>query len=284
MEELQMKGTDLILEFEGLNISYDDLGIGEVPIIFIHGFPFDKSMWQPQMDFLVKTNRVIAYDIRGFGQSTAGREKESIKVFAEDLIKFMDALEIPKAIVCGLSMGGYILLNAVFSDPDRFEAIVLSDTQCIGDSAEVKEKRFTSISQVMAGGIEEFTQSFVERIFCNLTKNTKSDIVDTIKTSMLATSPQTITRGLRALAQRKGMCASLNKIAIPTLILCGMEDLVTPPAQSEYLHQQIENSSMHLIAQAGHLSNLEQPDEFNNLIFNFISDCSKIRKVDLLTN
>jgi len=131
-------GHDINIKLNGLTISYDDLGKGAVPIIFIHGFPFDKSSWQPQMEFFKKTNRVIAYDIRGFGKSSSGNEKESIRLFADDLIKFMDGLEITKAIVCGFSMGGYILLNAVCHYPKRFDAIILSDTQCIADSVETK--------------------------------------------------------------------------------------------------------------------------------------------------
>jgi 3-oxoadipate enol-lactonase len=134
MEATQAVEKNLYVDINGITICYDDFGKGLLPIIFIHGFPFDKSSWQPQLDFLRQTHRVIAYDIRGFGNSTSGKEKESIRLFADDLIQFMDALEIDKAIVCGLSMGGYILLNAAFRYPERFEAIVLSDTQCIADS------------------------------------------------------------------------------------------------------------------------------------------------------
>ena len=141
------------VDIEGVTISFDDFGKGEIPIIFIHGFPFDKSSWQPQMAFLKKTHRVIAYDIRGFGASITNDEQESIGLFSNDLVKFMDTLAIKKAIVCGLSMGGYILLNAVHRFPDRFEAIILSDTQCIADTEAAKEKRSQSILQIKAEGI-----------------------------------------------------------------------------------------------------------------------------------
>src|SRR4051812_10719786 len=104
---------DRSIQLNGITVSYEDAGTGQVPIIFIHGFPLSKAIWQPQMDFLKLHYRVIAYDIRGFGNSTLGNEVISIDLFATDLIHFMDALKIKKAIVCGLSMGGYILMNAI---------------------------------------------------------------------------------------------------------------------------------------------------------------------------
>ena len=122
-----MKGNNKnMIDIDGITISFDDFGKSDIPIIFIHGFPFDKSSWQPQITFFKHTHRVIAYDIRGFGASTAGTEKASISLFADDLVHFMDRMQIEKAIVCGLSMGGYILLNAVKRFPTRFEAIILA--------------------------------------------------------------------------------------------------------------------------------------------------------------
>ena len=137
-----------MIPINNVTICYDDYGDSELPILFIHGFPFDKSTWEPQMEFLKISHRVIAYDIRGFGKSIAGNEKNSISLFADDLVKFMDALAIKKAIVCGLSMGGYILLNAVNRYPEKFEAIILCDTQCIADSPEAKAKRIHTIEKV----------------------------------------------------------------------------------------------------------------------------------------
>src|SRR5688572_16597599 len=107
---LQATGNNLKIEVNGTTICYDDFGTGTVPIIFLHGFPFNKSSWQPQMEFLKNTYRVIAYDIRGFGESTSGEDLKGMSLFADDLMKFMEALKIEKAIVCGLSMGGFILL------------------------------------------------------------------------------------------------------------------------------------------------------------------------------
>ena len=271
METIQTTVDDLKINLNGITICYDDFGKGIIPLIFIHGFPFDKSSWQPQMESLKTTHRVIAYDIRGFGKSTADNEKTSMSLFADDLIKLMDALEIDKAVACGLSMGGYILLNAVNRYPDRFKAIILSDTQCIADSPEGKEKRYKTIEHIEAGGLNDFAEGFIKNVFCQESLDDKKELVQRIKTVVLTTSPETITGTLAALAERSEMGTSLSKITVPALILCGKEDKVTPLAQSEILHQHITGSTLHGIAQAGHLSNLEQPELFNRHVTEFIS-------------
>ncbi|NEW82491.1 MAG: alpha/beta fold hydrolase [Mariniphaga sp.] len=271
METTHSQGKDINVNLKGVTICCDDFGTGNIPIIFIHGFPFDKSSWEPQLEFLKHTHRVLAYDIRGFGKSTAGEENMSISLFADDLVELMNVLQIEKAVACGLSMGGYILLNAVSRYPDRFEAIILSDTQCIADSAEVMEKRYKTIDQINADGVTDFANAFVKNVFCPDSLNTKKELVEKIRNIILTTLPITITGTLNALAQRSEMCSSLNEILIPVLILCGEEDTVTPMAQAEFLNLNILNSEFCSIAKAGHLSNLEQPDEFNRYLTPFIT-------------
>src|SRR5437762_3159076 len=107
-----VNGKDITVHVNGMNTCYDDQGTGGVPVVFIHGFPFDKSMWKPQMDFLHTYCRVISYDIRGFGKSTGNAQKASIPLFADDLVQLMDVLQLNKVTACGLSMGGYIALDA----------------------------------------------------------------------------------------------------------------------------------------------------------------------------
>jgi 3-oxoadipate enol-lactonase len=270
MKENLIFENDKMIAINGCTICYDDYGNGEVPIIFIHGFPFDKTSWQPQIDFFKNTNRVITYDIRGFGKSISEDGVVSIALFANDLIQFMNALKIEKAIVCGLSMGGYILLNALNHYPERFVAIILCDTQCIADSDEVKEKRTKTIASIKTDGLTEFANSFTQNIFSKETIDTKNELVERIKNMILNTNSNAIIKGINALANRQEMCSTLNKIVIPTLIICGKEDAVTPLAQSEFLHQSIKNSKTLIIFKAGHLSNLEQPELFNNTLSKFL--------------
>ena len=281
METMHATGKDISIVLNDLTICYDDHGTGDTPIIFIHGFPFNKSMWEDQLEYLKKTHRVIAYDIRGYGQSSAGEDEQCIRLFANDLLSFMDALKIDKAIVGGFSMGGYTLLSAASRYPNRFEALILCDTQCVADSPELKEKRNETIAQINAGKINEFTETFLSSVFCPASLVTKLDSVEKARNIILSTSPLTIAGGLAAIAQRWETCSCLNKILIPTLILCGQEDAVTPVEQSEFLHSHIQNSKLHIIDNAGHMSNLEQTDQFNKFLGDFVQSLVKEELLDL---
>ncbi len=275
MKELQANEKSIKTSSTNASINYTDFGKSEVPVIFIHGFPFDKSSWEPQITFLKTKHRVIAYDIRGFGKSTTNDIGESINLFADDLIGFMDSLKIGKAIICGLSMGGYIALNVISRFPERFEAIILCDTQCIADSTEAKEKRKQTIAQINGGGLDLFTDTFLKNIFCRNTLENKKEIVDKIRKIILSTSTKVITGTLRALALREESCSKLEEIKVPALIICGKEDIITPPAQAEFLNSKIKNSVIHIIDKAGHMSNLEQPDVFNKHLNNFLKEVTK---------
>lgn len=264
-------GNDINIKANNIIFCYDDIGKGGIPILFIHGFPFDKSMWQPQLEYLKSSNRVIAYDIRGFGKSTDEAGEVSINLFADDLIKLMDALEISKAIICGVSMGGYIALNAINRFSERFEGLILSDTQCIADSAEGRQKRYKTIGEIGENGLSNFAETFVKNVFCKQSLENKKEMVEKVKNNILATSPRTVKGTLFALAERWETCNSLEAITVPTLIICGKEDVLTPPAQSEFMKQNIKNSILHIIDGAGHLPNMEQAEEFNKYLQHFLS-------------
>lgn len=265
------KGHNLTVTVNGFNLSYDDIGEGTVPVIFLHGYPFDKSMWLNQIDFLKASHRLIACDIRGFGKSTDEDSPLSIDLFGQDLIKFMDKLNIEKAIVCGLSMGGFITLNAHNRFPERFKALILCDTQCIADTAEVKEKRYKIITEIEKTGVTDFNEGFIKSVFHKDSIAGKNDLVEQLRTVVFNNTQHIISQGLVALAERSETCSGLNEITIPTLIICGREDEVTPLVQSEEMHRNIKGSILHVIERAGHVSNLEQPDEFNKHLLAFLT-------------
>lgn len=281
---MRTTGYNLSTTINSFQISYDDLGEGAVPVIFLHGYPFDKTMWRPQIDFLKDSNRVIAVDIRGFGASKDEETSLSIGLFADDLIKFMNALGIDKAMICGLSMGGYIALNAVNRFSSRFEALILCDTQCSADTKEAKEKRYKTIDEINDNGVSAFNESFVKSIFYAGSLMNKKEVVEAVRAVVSSNSQHIITMGLRTLADRSETCSILNEIKIPTLIICGREDALTPLAKSEYMHANIQDSVLKIINHAGHVSNLEQPQEFNKYLCEFITgingtDCAERKKV-----
>jgi len=278
--ELDNSYQNLLTEANNVTISYNDVGEGTIPVIFLHGFPFDKSMWKGQLDSLKSSNRVIACDIRGFGQSRDENTTLSIDLFSEDLLSFMDKLNIKKAILCGLSMGGYICMNAVKRFPERFEALILCDTQCIADTTEVKENRYKTIEQITLDGAEAFNEKFIKSVFHPDSLTNKIELVENLRSIVFANSKSIITAGLTALAERSETCATLNAIHIPTLIICGREDAVTPLVQSEFMHQRIEGAKLKIINNAGHVSNLEQPEEFNKYLSDFLNSLNAVSDED----
>ncbi|MFL9831530.1 alpha/beta hydrolase [Flavobacterium sp. ST-87] len=264
------EGFDLTITVNNFNLSYNDVGEGSVPVIFIHGFPFDKSMWHGQMDFLKSAYRVISFDIRGFGNSIDTDSSLSIDLFAEDLIAFMDELNIEKAVVCGLSMGGYIALNAYQRFSERFEALILADTQCIADTPEVKEKRYEAINEIEVNGTANFNEGFIKKVFYEDSFRNKKEQVEELKKVVFSNPEHVVQRGLKAIAERSESCSVLTEINIPTLIICGKEDSVTPLAQSEAMKESISGATLKVIENAGHVSNLEQKDKFNQHILDFL--------------
>jgi pimeloyl-ACP methyl ester carboxylesterase len=223
------------------------------------------------MAHLKDSNRVIACDIRGFGKSKDENSALSIDLFAEDLIQFMDKLAINKAVICGLSMGGFIALNAQIKYPDRFDAIILCDTQCMSDSFETKQMRYETIETIQQNGAAEFNEGFIKSVFHPDSFRSRMEIVETLKKVVFANTDHIIMEGLKVLAERSATCATLMDIKIPTLIICGREDIVTPLAQSEYMNDEIEVSTLYIIENAGHVSNLEQSNEFNKQLADFLA-------------
>jgi 3-oxoadipate enol-lactonase len=269
-------GKNIRVYVNDITISYNDLGPDDAPvIIFIHGFPFNKSMWKNQVDVLKRHYRTIAYDIRGHGNSEAGNEIFSIDLFTSDLVKMMDKLGIDTAILCGLSMGGYIALNAVEKYPDRFDALILSDTQCIADSPEIKEKRQKTIQSINEKGVESYATESIKNLFAPASIVSKQKEVNAIWQMIMNTTKKSLCSTLVALAERKETCSTLSEINIPVLIMVGKEDKITPPAMALQMHDKIKNSRMQVLDHAGHLANIENQQEFNSQLKVFVDLASQ---------
>jgi len=269
---MNLTETNVTTIINNLSVSYSDEGPVEAPVvIFIHGFPLNKSMWDSQLEALKEEYRVIAYDVRGHGDSDAGYEDFSIDLFANDLISFMDNLKIRKATLCGLSMGGYIALNAIGNYQERFNALILSDTQCIADTPEVRENRLLAIENIRKNGLDDFAHESIKNLFAPVSLLSKETEIDSVREMIVNTSKKSIYNSLHALATRKETFSKLSDIKIPVLILVGSEDKITPPEMAELMHKKINGSQLNIIEHAGHLSNMENPFEFNYQIRKFIS-------------
>lgn len=265
-------GTNIELTVNNHTVSYTDEGPDNAPvIILIHGFPFNKSMWNRQVDMLIETYRVIAYDVRGHGNSNTGTDDFSIELFVNDLLGLMDVLKIEKAMLCGLSMGGYIALNAVENFPKRFGALILCDTNCAADTPEAREKRMKTIESIQEKGLEQYADESLKNLFAPESFVTNKEKIEVIKDMIMETSVQSISRTLFALSRRKETCTRLAGIRIPVLIVVGKEDKITPPDAARLMQKNIKGSILNIIEHAGHLSNIENSYDFNSQLIKFVS-------------
>jgi 3-oxoadipate enol-lactonase len=255
-----------------IHVAYIDEGKSEgIPLIFIHGFPFNKWMWENQIDVFKEHVRVLAYDVRGFGNTNPGTLEYSIDQFGQDLFHFMDALQIEKAIVSGLSMGGYIALNAIEQQPERVSSLILADTQCLADSDEAKSKRLDTIATIQKKGLQEYTEGSIKKLFSENSLLNKKEEVLFIEHTIQSTRSETICNTLKALASRREMCPFLELITIPVLIMVGQNDQITTPEVAKKMHERIQGSILHVINHAGHLSNLENAGSFNLAVLRFLN-------------
>jgi len=268
---MRNKGTNIKITVKNQTISYNDEGPNAAPvIILIHGFPFDKSMWSDQMEVLTENFRVIAYDVRGFGNSEAGTYDFTVELFVSDLLGLMDALKIEKAMLCGLSMGGYIALNAIENYPKRFNGLILCDTNCVADTPEAVEKRMMSIENIDKYGIELFANESIKNLFSPISFVTNQEKIAVVKEMILKTPVKTLSATLLALTKRKETCNKLAEIKVPVLIIVGEDDKITPPAAARQMHKNIKGSILNIIENAGHLSNIENSYEFNICLEKFL--------------
>ena len=241
-----------------------------VPIIFIHGFPFDHSTWDEQVKIIPSRFRPIAYDIHGHGQSEAGDGPFSIEFFVDDLFSLIEYLDLEQCVLCGLSMGGYIALRAIERKPDLFNGLILCDTRSEPDINETKINRAASIKLIREQGIKKYADESVKNLFW--TENIRKNIpaIALIKSIIEKMSSEAISYTLMALAARTDTTESLEQIRIPTLIIVGEYDKITPPIVAEALHENITGSDLVVIKDAGHLSNLDNPEEFNIALLEFL--------------
>ncbi len=259
------------IRINGLMMNYAERGTpGGVPVVFVHGFPFSLEMWDPQMRALPNHYRAIAYDLRGHGQSDVGDGQYSVEFFVDDLIGLLDHLVIQKAVFCGLSMGGYIILRAYERHPERFNGMVLCDTKSTADTNEGKVKRAATLKTVKTFGVDPFAEDFVKTVFAEETFRNNRAAVEKIKSVITSTSPIGIGGTLLALASRTDTTSVLEKISVPTLILCGEHDALTTPKDAQFMEERIKGAEVHTVPDAGHLSNLENPKFVNEKLLGFL--------------
>ena len=241
------------------------------PILFIHGFPFDHLMWKEQFEEFSKDYLCISYDIRGLGESPAGDGQFTMEAFVDDLETVVNEFKPAKPVLCGLSMGGYISLRAMERIQEKFSALILCDTKSAADNNEGKLKRAAAIKQINEGKFDEFIETFVLNCFGeSFVKNNTTEFREVVDRSK-KNSPTGVKGCLLAMTGRTDTTESLSKINLPTLVICGSEDKLSPPDVMKAMANKISNSKFVLIENAGHMTPIEKPAEVNNAIKEFLA-------------
>ncbi|MCE0723825.1 MULTISPECIES: alpha/beta fold hydrolase [Legionella] len=244
-------------------ISYTDIGEGN-PLVLIHAFPTDQRLWQPQQEVLKKYFRVITLDLWGFGESSSVDGKAiPMTEYADEVKQLLDYLKIDKAIIGGESMGGYIALAFLDKYPNQTLGLVLSNTQAVADGPETKATREKTALDVLENGTENLIAGFIVKALSSDTPQQTKDYLRHILTLQKSTA---IASALRGMALRNSTSAVLATTKLPILIITGELDNVIPPQQSIDMHSLSKNSQLIILPNAGHLSNLEQPKQWNQAI------------------
>jgi 3-oxoadipate enol-lactonase len=239
-------------------------------IIFVHGFPYDHNMWQAQADEFGKDYLCVSYDVRGLGESPAVDGQFTIESFVDDLEKITDELKLEKPILCGLSMGGYISLRATERIQNKFGALILCDTKSTADDNEGKLKRATAIKQINSGEFNTFIESFVLNCFGEMFVKENSAEYRRVVDRSKKNNPIGVKGCLLAMVSRTDTTENLSKINIPTLVICGSEDRLSPPDVMKSMADKIPNANFVLVEGAGHMTPIENPQAVNKAIRDFL--------------
>jgi 3-oxoadipate enol-lactonase len=239
-------------------------------LLLIHAFPVNARMWERQLPLAQRGWRVIAPQLRGFGSDAADPPAASIDDYAGDLIDLLDALHVPDVVVAGLSMGGYIAFALIRHAPRYIRGLILADTRSQADTPEAVAGRQRLLQILDEKGPAGVADQMIPVLLGETTKKTRPDVVEQARALVLENSAEAIAGATRALMTRPDASPLLESIRCPTLIVVGAEDTVTPTARAEELHSGIRGSELAVIAAAGHLSNLEQPDAFNQTLARFL--------------
>ncbi|HET7585039.1 MAG TPA: alpha/beta fold hydrolase [Gemmatimonadaceae bacterium] len=254
----------------GIDIGYDDVGDG-TPLVLLHAFPLNRRMWAPQLRGLVGCARCIVPDIRGFGESTAA-PPYSMDRYADDTVALLDALQVDRAVIGGLSMGGYVALAVWRRHRDRVAGLLLADTRADADDAAARERRRQFIRVAHERGGPAVGDLILRQLVGPTTRAKQPQVVAEVRAILATAGAEGVAGAASAMMERADSTGMLETIDVPTLIVLGAEDDVTPLACATRMHEAIAGSRLEEIPAAGHLSSLERPAAFNRVVSELLSE------------
>ncbi|MGQ0539879.1 MAG: alpha/beta fold hydrolase [Gemmatimonadaceae bacterium] len=269
----------MIAVLDKIELGYDDLGTGgsgaahangDSTLLFVHGFPHNRSLWTPQLSAIGVRARCVAVDLRGFGESSVA-PPYSMDQYADDIAGLLDFLRIERAIVCGLSMGGYIAFALWRRHRSRVRALILADTRAGGDSEEARAKRVSMAELALKSGSSAVADAMIAGMVGKHTREHCPGIADAVHRMLAAAPVPGVVGALQAMRERMDSTATLGTITVPTLIVVGEDDVLTPVAEAEAMQGAISGSRLEVLERAGHVSNVERPAAFNHVVSEFLA-------------
>ncbi|QTZ94905.1 alpha/beta fold hydrolase [Streptomyces auratus] len=253
-----------------ITVGYEDEGSGE-PLLLVHGHPFNRSMWRPQIAHLGQAGwRVIAPDLRGYGESTVVPGTTPLETFARDLLALLDHLGIERCVLGGLSMGGQIVMECWRHFPERIRAVVLADTFAAAETAEGRAARHAMAERLVREGMTGYAREVLAKMVAPHHLAARPEVAAHVMEMMTSTAPEGAAAALRGRAQRPDYTAQLSQMPVPALVVVGTEDTYTPVSDAREIHDRMPDARLVLIERAAHLPNLERPDEFNAALEEFL--------------
>jgi pimeloyl-ACP methyl ester carboxylesterase len=254
---------------DGAEIFYEVVGKG-APVVALHPFPANHEFWLPALQDVISRYQVVLPDLRGHGDSDAGDGPATMQRHAADIARVMDDAGVGRAALAGISIGGYALFEFWRSCRGRVAALALFNTKAAADSPEARSARLQTAAEVLERGVEPFFESMVAKLIGKTTRDTRPDLVAGALRMMRKMSPQDVAQVQRGMAERPDSISTLPTIDVPTLLVAGDEDTLTPIADAELMRQKISGSTLKVIPRAGHYAVWEQPQEAGKVLRQFL--------------
>lgn len=260
-----------LIKCPDIRLNVVDQGQG-IPLVLVHGYPLDHTMWSGQLAGLADACRLLAPDLRGFGKSDVVPGTTTMQQMADDIAALLDALQVSQPVVfCGLSMGGYVAWQFALRHPHRLAKLILCDTRAAADTPEAAAGRLSSAEKILASGAQIAADGIIPKLFAPATYEQQTQLVAETRQVILRTNPQGIAAALRGMAAREDVTSRLPQINVPVLAICGEHDKISPPAEMREFTQQLPHGRFLEISGAGHMAPLERPAPVNQAIRDFLS-------------
>jgi pimeloyl-ACP methyl ester carboxylesterase len=258
------------IDIADLSLHYEESGMG-TPILLLHGHPLDAAMWLPQLQAQFPGHRLIAPDLRNFGATTSPHPPANFAAYAHDTLALADALDLPRFIVAGLSMGGQIAMEIAAIAPHRLLGLVLADTYAPLDNPQKKAGRLALADRIDAEGIHGYAAEALPKLLSAASHAQNPQLAADVLQMMQRQPAAGAAVALRVRAEHRDYIPVLSALDLPTLIIVGSEDQFTPVADAVLMHETIRNSTLVILEGASHMTNMEQPEAFNHALQKFLS-------------